>query len=39
MGLAALLDFFSLRIDHAVKTIWCLFRLKGGKWIKKVFPA
>lgn len=31
--------FFSLRIDHAVKTIWCLFRLKGEKWIKKVTPA
>lgn len=31
--------FFSLRIDHAVKVIWCLFRLRGGKWIKKIRAA
>lgn len=31
--------FFSLRIDHAVKTLWCLFRLRSRKWIKKIRAA
>ncbi len=25
-----------LKSDQIVKTIWCVFRLKSGKWIKKV---
>lgn len=28
--------FFCLRIDHAIKVLWCAFRLRGGKWIKKI---
>ena len=25
-----------IRIDHVIKTFWCFFRLRSGKWIKKV---
>lgn len=25
-----------LKIDQFIKAIWCLFRLKSGKWIKKI---
>jgi len=28
--------FFFLRIDHIAKSIWCIFRLRSEKWIKKV---
>lgn len=25
-----------IRIDHVMKAVWCIFRLRSGKWIKKV---
>ena len=25
-----------IRIDHVIKSFWCVFRLRSGKWIKKV---
>lgn len=28
--------YFALKIDQVVKAVWCLFRLKSGKWIKKL---
>lgn len=28
--------FFSLRADHILKMLWCVFRLKSGKWMKKI---
>ena len=28
--------FISLRIDHVLKTIWCIKRLKSKKWINKI---
>ena len=28
-----------LKIDQFIKAIWCLFRLKSGKWIKKIKSA
>jgi len=28
--------FFCLKSEHLLKTILCLFRLKSGKWIKKI---
>ena len=28
--------FFILRVDEVIKSIWCLFRFKSGKWIKNV---
>ena len=31
--------YIMLRIDQFIKAIWCLFRLKSGKWIKKIKSA
>ncbi len=28
-----------LKIDQIIKCIWCFFRLKSGKWLKKIQPA
>lgn len=28
--------YVCLKIDQIVKTVWCIFRLKSGKWIKKI---
>lgn len=28
--------FIMLRMDQFIKAIWCIFRLKSGKWIKKI---
>ncbi len=28
--------YFSLKIDQLLKTIWCIIRLKSGKWVKKI---
>lgn len=28
--------YFFLKIDQITKTIWCVIRLKSGKWIKKI---
>lgn len=28
--------YFFLKIDQVIKTIWCVFRLKSEKWIKKI---
>lgn len=28
--------YFCLRIDFVIKSIWCIFRLKSGKWIRRV---
>ena len=28
-----------LKIDQIIKCIWCYFRLKSGKWLKKIKPA
>lgn len=31
--------FLSLRIDNVFKTVWCLLRLRSGKWIKSIRPV
>ena len=31
--------FLGLRLDHVIKAVWCVFRLRGGKWIKKIKAA
>ena len=31
--------YIALRIDQFIKSIWCLFRLKSGKWIKNIRHA
>ena len=28
--------YFFLKIDQITKTVWCVVRLKNGKWIKKI---
>lgn len=28
--------YFFLKFDQVAKTIWCVIRLRGGKWIKKI---
>lgn len=28
--------YLCLYLDQILKTVWCLFRLKSGKWIKKI---
>lgn len=28
--------YLALKSDQIIKTIWCYFRLKSGKWIKKI---
>ncbi len=28
--------YIFLRIDQFIKAVWCLFRLRSGKWIKKI---
>lgn len=28
--------YIMLRMDQFIKAIWCLFRLRSGKWIKKI---
>ncbi|NMB46680.1 MAG: MATE family efflux transporter [Firmicutes bacterium] len=35
-GLPPYVVFFFLRIDHIIKSIWCIFRLRSEKWIKRV---
>ena len=31
--------YISLHADQIIKAVWCVFRLKGGKWIKKIKSA
>lgn len=31
--------YFLLKIDQVLKSIWCFFRLKSGKWMKKINSA
>ena len=28
-----------LKIDQIIKCVWCFFRLKSGKWMKKIYSA
>lgn len=28
--------YFMLKIDQVIKSVWCIFRLKSGKWIKVI---
>ena len=29
----------ALRIDNLIKAVWCVFRLRSGKWVKKIRSA
>ncbi len=31
--------YIFLKIDQIIKCIWCFFRLRSGKWMKKIQPA
>lgn len=31
--------YCSLKADQVIKAVWCIFRLKSGKWIKKIDSA
>lgn len=36
LGLPAFWIYFFLKLDQVLKAIWCVYRLQGGKWIKKI---
>jgi putative MATE family efflux protein len=31
--------YFALKIDQVLKAVWCVIRLRSGKWIKKIRSA
>jgi len=31
--------YFFLKIDQVLKAVWCVIRLRSGKWIKKIKAA
>ena len=35
-GFSAFWVYFALKIDQVLKAIWCVIRLRSGKWIKKI---
>lgn len=35
-GLSPFWIYLCLKADQIIKTIWCVFRLKSGKWIKRI---
>lgn len=36
LGLPAFWIYFALKIDQVLKAVWCVIRLRSGKWIKKI---
>ena len=36
LHLPAFWIYFFLKIDQVLKAVWCLIRLRSGKWIKKI---
>ncbi len=36
LHLPAFWIYFALKIDQVLKAVWCVVRLKSGKWIKKI---
>ena len=39
LHLPAFWIYFFLKIDQVLKAIWCVIRLRSGKWIKKIKSA
>ena len=39
LHLPAFWVFLLLRIDQIIKAVWCVFRLKSGKWVKTIHGA
>ena len=36
LHLPAFWIYFCLKMDQFLKAFWCMYRLKSGKWIKKI---
>ena len=36
LGLPAFWIYFFLKVDQVLKAVWCVIRLRSGKWIKKI---
>ena len=36
LKLPAFWIYFFMKIDQIIKSIWCVFRLRSGKWIKVI---
>lgn len=36
-GLSPFVTYTALKIDQIIKAIWCVFRLKSNKWIKRIY--
>ena len=36
LGMPAFWVYFFLKFDQVLKAVWCVIRLRSGKWIKKV---
>ena len=36
LHLPAFFIYMALKFDQIIKAVWCVFRLKSGKWIKKI---
>jgi len=36
LKLPAFWIYFALKIDQVLKAVWCVIRLRSGKWIKKI---
>lgn len=39
LHLPAFWIYFALKIDQVLKAVWCVIRLRSGKWIKKIRTA
>lgn len=39
LGLPAFWIYICLKLDQVIKAVWCVFRLRSGKWIKKIKNA
>ena len=39
LDLPAFWVYTFLKIDQIIKCVWCYYRLKSGKWLKKIKPA
>ena len=39
LHLPAFWIYTALKIDQIIKSIWCIFRLKSGKWLKHINSA
>mgnify|MGYP006898656907 CR=1 FL=1 len=38
-NLSPFLIYCALKIDQIIKCIWCYFRLRSRKWMKKINPS